>query len=53
MGLKKTLFAVTIGAVAGLFLAKKPGSELKKELKVTADKAKKDVSKKSKKKGKN
>ena len=46
MGLKKTLFAVTIGAVAGLFLAKKPGTELHKDLKVTAEKARKDVSKK-------
>lgn len=46
MGLKKTLLALTAGTIAGLFLAKKPGSELKKELKVTAEKAKEDVSKK-------
>ena len=46
MGLKKTLFAVTLGAVAGLFLAKKPGTELRGELKATAARVRKDVSKK-------
>lgn len=50
MGIRKrlfsTLFTLTVGAVAGLLLAKKPGEELKQELKEKGEQVRKDVAKK-------